>query len=825
MSKMKFLVVISLILVVFNLGLSYCDAATASAITIERDKYGVPHIFSKTLDGLYYGFGYVVAQDRLFQLEMLKRTVYGQLSEVYGEDYLPLDIKMRRESPTQTKLQALYDGLDATTQYILKSYTDGINAWIEKALQEPDKYLPQEFIKYGIKPTPWTVLDATTPYICIFGLFMDLNNELDNANLYNSLVQKFGEAEGAKFFDDMVWVNDPGAVTTIQGTANASTKKGKNQVKLLNKKGISEALKKTTKEKTFTRDLLQRMGYQIPTKVLLNATQSFSNSLVISPAKSQSKEAMLMGGPQFDFWLPSHVHEVGLHGAGIDAVGSTLVGNPFIMFGFNKSAAITSTAGAGNIVDIFEEKLNPKDPTQYLFNGKWVKMEQRVEKIAIKDKPVSEEVISTTVHGPVIMTVDTDGDGKVDVAYSRKMACADNFLDGITAYFKLMIAESPNQFEQAAKICPLSLNYLYADTNGHIGYFHCGEYPIRSEEVDVRFPTPGTGEYEWRGFLAEDDHPHIIDPATGFLVNWNNKPISTFDNGDLSGILNWTGWGPDHRAQRFIDLANSKETLSVKDIEDIVHDTSDYDLRTIHIMPYLMEALNDTQDPTLKQAKTILSSWNCARKDENKDGYYDNAALTLFSKWWVVVNTNIFSDELGDYLNTVLNNYGGYSLFYRLLQGDKATLPLKGNYLNGTTWKKVFVDSLKQAIDELAPQYGTTPMDKWLTQAVYMGFPPYNLYGVRMSDGTVGKIPYMDRGSQNHIVLLKKNGPEGQNVLPAGQNAFIDKQGQPGKHFNDQIDLFANWKYKKMLMSKDEVTKNLETSEILNYNGPKNNPR
>lgn len=817
MARRKVLLVISLFLILIAVSVSNCLAA---GVTINRDTYGVPQIYSSTVEGLYYGFGYATAQDRLFQLEMLKRIYYGRVAEVYGKNFAPLDMIARRDYPTKAELTKLYSALDPVYQTLMTAYADGINAWIDQVLKDQDNKLPVEFTQYGFLPEKWTGIDVATPYMVIFGLFMDVSSELTNAEFKNYLVQKYGN-EAQKYFDDMVWVNDPGAVVTIQEDAPkvSSAPQNGEQLALLNQAGIAKAAEVYTKDNHITRELLNKIGIaQLPVKVLNDSIKACSYSLAIGPQKSKTGEPIMMGGPQFDFWLPSALNEVGLHGNGFDVVGSTLVGTPFIMFGTNRTVSFGSTAGANNIEDIFEEKLDPNNPGKYFFNGKWVDMQKTTEKIIVRGESTPREIdIYRTVHGAIISQVDTNGDGKNDVAYSKAIGCADEYLKGIEGYYKLMMAESPNQFYDAGSSNPLSINFIYADINGNIGYYHCGKLPIRSEKIDVRFPTPGTGEYEWKGFVAAEDHPFIVNPASGYLVNWNNKPSATFGNGDLSGIFNWPQWGPDQRAKRIMDLVNAQDKLGVSDVENIIHDIADFDLRAGAIKAYLLQALENTQDAQLIEARNYLQNWDNHRLDANKDGLYDAPGYTIFDKWWPNINQNVFGDELGDYTSYLLDSYGGYSLFLRVLQGDKASLPLKEDYLNGKDWKAVFADTLKQTLGQLSEQYSAKPMNEWLSKTKTMSFIPASMLGVPMTLSSVDGVNYMDRGSQNHIILMGKKKIVGENIVAPGTSAFIGKDGKANAHFSDQINLFINWKYKPMYLDRTDLAGRLESTEILNY--------
>lgn len=815
----KMLVVVMLLMVLFSTN------CFAEVVEIYRDTYGVPHIYADSLDELYYGFGYSTAQDRLFQLEMLRRLYFGRVAEVFGEDYYASDIFWRNEYPTRDELEKQIKSLKKKYQNILTAYTDGINAWIREVLADPENQLPYEFHQLGFEPEFWQETDVAATYLASFGFFMDLSAEIYNADLYAYLSEQYGYA-AEEYFNDLVWGLDTSAYTTIPSTNTLVEKDeedGKNQWALLDLEGLMQSAVTYKSNDELNQTLLTKQGHDLSEKLKMGASKAASYAVVIGPERSMTGNAMLMGGPQFDFWLPSMIYEVGLHGAGFDVVGSTLVGTPFIMFGHTRTTAFTSTAGADNVQDIFEEKLNPNNPYQYFYNGEWVEMEERTEQIIVQGETAPrEKTFYRTVHGPVIAQVDKDGDGQPDVAYTKQLSCFDTYLSGIPSWTDVMKAKNPEQFKRAARKLTLSINHFYADSKGNIGFYHSGKYPIRSqmENYDVRFPVPGTGEYEWTGFINPKDNPFVVNPSTGVIVNWNNKPREDWSNGDLASIFQWAGWSTDHRALRIANLLDVKDKISVDDLKEVIHDIADSDHRAFAVKSYLVEALETSTDPKIVQVKQFLQEWNNLRRDLDHDGYYDQVGYTLFNEWWPIVNEKIFADELGPFWEQLVYNYAGYSFFVRVLEGYNANVPLENDYLNGLDWKWVFVESMKEAIVKLEMERGEG-INQWLASKKTMNFIPSHLGGIPTSLGEVREIDYMDRGSQNHIVELTRPVAIGKNICPPGQSGFISKDGTPSEHFSDQIDLFANWEYKDMLFTKFDVFINCTQWEFLWYNSNK----
>ena len=589
MKKLAFLFFTVWVVLCFSLTDSF---SKTSGTTIYRDEFGVPHIFAQDLEGLFYGFGYATAQDRLFQLDMLRRTYWGRVSEVHGAKLLEFDKAMRRDNLTRSQVKDQIAALDKEYQTVLRSFADGISAYIKEIKADPSEKMPAEFNKFGIDPENWEAEDVAAVFLSVMGVFMDFSRELENAVLLDFLIKKHGEKKGRAIFSDVVWGNDPYGFTTIPSVPQKSTATKKKAQNIFPSQTVAMKL---VKESEALLQAYAELGLFPPREI-----PSTSYAFLVSAKRSATGNALMMGGPQFWFHLPSDLYEAGLHGPGINAVGSTLTGYPFLMFGQTDKTAYSSTAGVDNITDIFEEKLNPKNHRQYWFMGKWRPMEARKEIFRIKNEEPKEFTFYYTVHGPVIKMDEAKG-----IAYSKQLACKEDYLSGFVSFYELMKAQSPEDFKKAAAISSLSVNVYYADTSGNIGYFHQGRYPKRSSKVSPLLPTPGTGESEWQGFLPTEKNPHVINPATGILANWNNKPAKDWSNGDLGGIFGGAaGWGIDHRVTLLMDSVKGKDKISVDDLKKMIQDITFSHLWAQRFKPFLLEAAKRYKSPDRKSFKS-----------------------------------------------------------------------------------------------------------------------------------------------------------------------------------------------------------------------------
>jgi penicillin amidase len=788
--------------------------AQETTATIMRDAYGVPHVYGDTLGAVYYGYGYAAAQDRLYQLEMFRRTYWGRLSEVYGDALLVFDKAGRRDNLTRAEVSNQIASLDPEAKTVLKAFAAGINAYITEALADKANKLPKEFQQFGFSPEFWTPEDVAADFFSVMGLFMDLTGELSNADMLNYLVKKYGQKQGQVIFNDWCWGLDPDAPTTIfdKKASGLASGTATTQVDLRHPMMASTLKASRGAHEAWVKERVQK-------RTLLASVLPYghpsSYCVVIGPGKSVSGEAMLMGGPQFHYQLPSALYEVGLHGGGVDAVGSTLAGYPFIMFGHNRKAAFSSTAGADNIEDVFAEKLNPSNPAQYLFNGKYHDMTVRTEVFNVKGAQPVVTKFFYTVHGPVFYT-----DQANHVAFTKQLSCKPRFLQGFVSFYRLMKAETVDKFNEAAQLSDMSINYFFADTEGDIAYYHLGLYPIRAKGVDDRLPTPGTGEFEWRGFLPKDQNPHEANPPLGFLVNWNNQPEPGWRSGDLATTDVWGGWGIDNRVTNILRLVEARGAVNRSDLKDIIKTIAFYDKRAINIKDLLLEAVarvgNKPQD--VQDALKLVEQWNNLSIDENpKDGCPDQPGAAIFDMWWTKAVEATFGEWFQGWTNPLGQSaidvfkcqYLGDTLFYRALNGTS-----KVDYFKGKK-AEIIYGALQQALKQLAGNYcQPAHKDQFFPLTVvgnFMGQP------ITSTVGDLPPFPLVDRGTENHIVTLTPGHVLGENITAPGTSGFIAPDGTRSPHFSDQVPMFVNFTYKPMLFTEQEVNGALETKKILKY--------
>lgn len=817
--RTKILRVSCLVLLILPLCVSIALAEPQAKIV--RDNYGVPHIYSNTLEGLFFGYGYAAAQDRLYEMEMFRRTYWGRLSEVYGEKLIVFDESNRRDNLTFRQIKQQIETLKPELQSVLGAFAAGINSYITEALGDRANKLPKEFHQFGFDPEPWSGEDVAADFLSVMGFFMDVSGELFNAHMLNYLTERYGNEKAKAIFQDWCWGLDSESPTTIS-TVHKSSLQNKKLWASTQEHPLMRAILKASgqAEAAWAKERLDRGWIMAKAWPYLNP---HSYCLVVSPRRSTKGKAMLMGGPQFYFQLPSALYEVGLHGAGVECVGSTLTGYPFIMFGHNRRAAFSSTAGMDNIEDIFAEKLNPANLRQYWFKGAWRDMEVRTETFRLKDKAQpSVKEFTYTVHGPVFYV-----DQKNLVAFSKQLSCRENFLQGLASFFELMRAETVPAFEKAAQLSDMSINYFFANDKGDIAYYHLGRHPIRANGVDLRLPTPGTGEFEWKGYLPKSQNPHVANPSAGYIANWNNQPKPGWGHGDLATSDVFGGWGADSRLTTLTRLVDGKRTLDDKDLKDIIKTIAFYDKRATNIKALLIKAVQGVQpkSPQVEESLRLLSEWNSLNIDTGQKGFYDHPGSAIFDRWWNKAVEATFSSWFEGYQNVLgqsavqilSNRYLGYTMFNKALRDLT-----KVDYFKGQR-AQVLYRALEQALEELARENAGKAVGDYRQKTVMDRYHPITVLGfflhqpITSTAGELPPFPVVDRGTENHIVTLISDSIAGENITSPGTSGFIRADGTVSPHFSDQTKMFVGFTYKPMLFTERQVNGVAESTKVVEW--------
>lgn len=750
------------------------------AVKIYRDDFGIPHIFAETNRGLFESYGYTVAQDRLWQLELNRRAARGRLAEIFGPSAVNADRAVRITGYTDAELDAQFAMLTAEEQQIFDAYIGGINRYISEAALDPFK-LPFEFHALGFFPQPWARRDSVA-----FGVFMVRRfgeiggRELTNLSLLESLLASHGPTNGYAIFNDVRWINDPDSPVTVP-TSEAFGKRQKPAASLSNvQQQIVSTLSMEVSEDE-ARITWEALG--VPTKL-------GSYAWAVSAARSANGFAMLYGGPQMGFSVPEVLHEVQLNGGNdFNVTGMAFAGVPPVLIGRNEHVAWTSTTATGDNLDHYIEttcNAGGGPGSGYVFNGICTPFDVRVETINVRGASPVILTVLRTIHGPVVASSGT-------ILITQKRAHWQREMDSVHGFFGFDRARNIQHFEAAVKLVPTSHNFIYADKTGNIAYWQAGKIPLRPAGFDARLPFPGDGSAEWPGGTLPI--PTSINPAQGYLANWNNKPSVDYDNADNQNF---------GKQFRLWDITDRLATgvISLEDMRDIPKDIArvkSIGREARFLKPFLLMALTDVPSahPLAGQAKSIIESWDGSAFSDAVTSTNIHSGEVIFSTWLSLMLTNTFSDELGAKAGEASSNMLIHALDFELT--GVSGVPPSRDYFNGIDPKTVMSATFDQTLTVLAAAQGTNPAT-WTA-------PRGSITFTHPIIGVVASIPNSNRATYGQIVVLGRPKITGESIFTLGQSGFLQlvlpSSFTLDPHFMDQLGLFRNFDYKPMKFFKN----------------------
>jgi len=566
-------------------------------VSVRYDDRGIPHIRAANEADLYRALGFVHAQDRLFQMEMLRRLANGELSEVLGSKTLKLD-RLFRTLGLRTHAAQVLATLDVNSPAVQaqQAYLDGVNEFLRS------RPAPMEFDLAGIAKRPFTLQDtlAVSGYLA-YSFAAALKTDPVLSFVHDEL-----DAEYLQLFD-LEW--NPLGVTSEPGRATAARANGPL---------LSELAQ------------LSQQAQELAGVPLLEG----SNAWVVSGQHTSSGKPMLAGDPHIGFALPAVWYEAHLNAPGFELYGHFQALNALALLGHNTQFGWSLTMFQNDDMDLVAETANSLKPGHVRIKGEWFALVTHQETIQVKGAAPVKLTVQQSPHGPIISNALQDTLGEAPVALWWTFLQSDNPL--LQAFYELNRADTLAKARAAAsKIHAPGLNVLWASARGDIGWWAGARLPIRPAGVNPVFILDGeTGEADKLGYYRFADNPQEENPPRGYIASANQQPIST-SGLPIPGYYNL----PD-RAQALVDrLSNPELQWNVLNAQSLQLSTqTGYFWR---VLEPLLPALSDVvRDPLERSVFDSLVQW---------DGQYStlNIPPTVFNQFLYELARAALADELG----------------------------------------------------------------------------------------------------------------------------------------------------------------------------------
>lgn len=747
------------------------------AVTLERDQWGVPHIRAGSLEDLVEAQGYAMAQDRLWQMDLLRRVARGQLSEILGPATVDVDKEFRVLNFGRAARRD-YEQMDPEDRKILDAYARGVNQFID----QHGSRLPMEFTLLRYQPTPWNPTDTLVIAGYMYRTLADTRrSELDRAIIKEKVSPEiakdlFNETSSL----DHYVVGDPNRENSLHDESQANSDddddemdyddviKAENNSPVMPGAGAAPDLTSllAMNVKDWVEESQRDIGHSLG-----------SNNWVVSGAHTATGKPLLANDTHLELSIPPIWYEVHLTAPGWNVKGFTLPGAPLVVIGHNDKLAWGFTNNGADVQDLYVETFNPANPNEYRANGQWKKADVFDEVIKVKGADDQHLRLAVTRHGPVVQQVG-------DKHYAMRWTALEP--GGLSvSYFLLGKAQNWHEFLDIMKtVWGPAQNVVYADVEGNIGYIMGARVPIRKKgRGDV--PVPGdTDDHEWTGYIPFDQLPKSFNPESGFIVTANARVVGP----DYKPYLT-DKWEEPYRTARIYDLLNDKHDLRPEDMLKVQADA--YSIPHAFIAEQLVAAAK-VAPPKDSRAKKLIEQ----SKDWNGIADANSTVVAFLQSTMYRALNLILEAQLGK--DAEKYDWRKLNFLQRTLQ-ERPARWLPSPYNN---YDELLTSAADQAVERLEQRTKDANPEDWDWKRFnYLDMlHPLGREGVLKKLLSITDQPQSgtdwspraasrDHGPTMRFVANTANWDESIFLIPAGES------GQPGsEHYRDQFSYWLDGK-------------------------------
>ncbi|WP_339725696.1 penicillin acylase family protein [Maribacter stanieri] len=748
-------------------------------VKVYYDDYGIPHIYGENEKDAFRTLGYVHAQDRLWQMELLRRIASGGLSEVFGADLIGTDkFFLSLGIADASKLTAASLAENDEGVVLAKAYLDGINQFITEGPT------PIEFHLTGIEKKAFVLEDVynTIGYMA-FSFAM--------AHKTDPLLTTINSKLGPNYLKDL----------HVGSTVDTEWIKNYNPAS-------SDSV-----QNNLTAAVIKALG------VLDIPLFEGSNSWVIAPDKTKKGKVIFANDPHIGFAQPSVWYEAHIETPTYSKYGYHIAGIPFPLLGHNRKLAYGITMFENDDVDFYFEQNNPDNENQYLTEGGYVDYEIVNRSIKVKDSSEVQFSYKKSIHGPILNGIADQVKGDRPIAMSWVYTQMENKV--IDAIYGLSHSNNLKEFKTALpKIHAPGLNIMYGDEEGNVAWFATAQLYQIPDSVNTKMVFEvGEGLPLEKDLLDFKENPQAINPPSNYVYSANNQPDS------IAGMLYPGYYLPENRGKRIVELLAPKNDWDITSASEMITDVIS------SVEPEIITNLAKLLDVSLLSENGLMAIDSL--KMWRGDYELSSIEATIYNRWIYYFLENIFEDELGDELfNQFLSTHFMKRLIAPLSKDEDSVW---WDDVSTTDVNESMVDivniSFMEAVASLEKDFGNN-LDYWRWERVHTiehGHPigqiaalrsffnvgPYPVHGTREVINNLA-FSYDDTGyykttsgPSTRRIIDFSDVENSISILPTGQS------GNPfSEHYRDQAEMYVNGEFRKMMMNKEEIQK---SKEILTF--------
>ena len=798
MTKKILLTLLSILLIVFVIGYLYLASKSPNRdgeltlpglhkpVTVSYDHYGIPHITASDDHDLYIAFGYVHAQDRLFQMELIRRLSQGKLAEILGEELVGVDKLYRTlglERFAAQWLEATQKRADPHVMKLLQHYITGVNHFVENGPS------PIEFDLIGIPKHQYSLVDiASIAGFVSFSFAQGLQDDSLTHQLSQKLSPDHMKDLGILYTPDFEQIPvDPRLAVQLSTSVN---------------KIISQ---------------LQPYG-------LFHG----SNSWLVSPTRSVSGHAILVNDPHIGYAQPSVWYEAQLTSNTTDLYGHFMGLIPLPLLGMSPHHAWGLTMFENDDMDLYAEKINPVNQDQYWAIDHWQDFEKHTEIIRVKDADDLELKLLATRHGPVVNHVFDDIEGSKHGLdqFKQPIAMWWAFLDTsnrmLEGFYGLGTAHDLEKARSAAEMIHApGLNIMYANSKGDIAWWAAAKLPIRPKHVNSKLILDGaSGKDDQLGSYDFSHNPQQVNPKSGLIYSANNQPAD-MGEGLVPGY-----YSPTDRPERILELLSKHQKFTPEDMKSILMDN--ITPTAILFQNMAIPVLENGKSELNKQEREALSYFKQWRGNHSSN----EIGATIYNRFRIKFMELAMADEIGEELYPSFQF--GFLIdrsIWRVLKNKNSVWWDNINTKKTETQDQLIIEAWHQTIAFLSSRFGND-LTNWNwgqdTQLVHehpLGAIPAlaKLFNVgplsnEAGEEAINNLAFEKVGDDLKIVM----GPSTRRIIDFGdlENSWgINPTGQSGlftdPHYNDQAEDYVKGKFRNHYISQKQIQDNLESTLTL----------